>query len=229
MQRELSLMAEPLIHIVDDDSSLGLALTRLFRSVGLEAVAHSSAHDFRNMHEAERPGCLILDVRLPGQSGLDLQAEMATAGSPLPVILMTGHGDISMSVQAMKAGAIDFLTKPFRDQDMLDAVAAAIERDRERRTDAMAGERLRSRYATLTARERQIFALVADGQMNKQSAAKLSLSEVTVKVHRRSMMQKLGARTTAELVRMAGRLGVDTQTDGDASTQVQSFRCAAPE
>lgn len=208
-------MSDPLIHIVDDDASLALALARLFLSVGIEAVTYPSAAAFRDAALPERPGCVVLDVRLPGQSGLDLQAEMARAEDALPVILMTGHGDIAMSVQAMKAGAVDFLTKPFRDQDMLDAVVAGIERDRQRRSAYEEIREMRARHAALSPRERQVLSLVAAGQLNKQIAGVLGLSEITVKVHRRSVMDKLQVRSVAELIRLAERLGVRAG-DGEA-------------
>jgi FixJ family two-component response regulator len=201
-------MSDPLIHIIDDDASLSTALARLFRSVGIEAVTYGSASAFRDADLPERPGCVVLDVRLPGQSGLDLQADMARSDGALPVILMTGHGDIPMSVRAMKAGAVDFLTKPFRDQDMLDAALSAIEADRSRRKARDEVREIRDRYAALSPRERQVLALVACGQMNKQIAGHLGLSEITVKVHRRAVMDKLQARSAAELVLMAERLGV---------------------
>jgi len=209
-------MAEPLIHIVDDDASLAKALAGLFRSVGIEALTYASAAAFREAGLPPRPGCIILDVRLPGQSGLDLQADMTRWEEALPVILMTGHGDIPMSVRAMKAGAVDFLTKPFRDQDMLDAAVAAIERDRIRRLERDDLRVLRDRHATLTSREGQVLGLVAAGQLNKQIAFALGLSEVTVKIHRRAVMDKMCAASAAELVRMAERLGVRTQDGGAA-------------
>jgi len=206
-------MAEPLIHIVDDDASLAKALAGLFRSVGIEALTYASAAAFREAGLPPRPGCIILDVRLPGQSGLDLQADMTRWEETLPVILMTGHGDIPMSVRAMKAGAVDFLTKPFRDQDMLDAALAAIDRDRLCRLERDELRVLKDRHATLSAREQQILGLVAAGHMNKQIAFALGISEVTVKIHRRAVMDKMCAGSAAELVRMAERLGVRTLTD----------------
>lgn len=200
-------MSEPaIVHIVDDDASLSAALSSLFRSVGLEARTFGSAADFLQAEVADRPGCLVLDVRLPGVSGLDFQAQLEGLGVRLPVVLMTGHGDIPMSVRGMKAGAVDFLPKPFREQDMLDAVTTAIDRDRQRRAAAQDRDALEARYATLSPRERQVMALVTAGKLNKQVAGDLSLSEITVKIHRGSVMRKMGVRALADLVRMAEAL-----------------------
>lgn len=193
------------VHIVDDDASLVEALTSLLRSVGLAGRGHASVAAFVDAYD-DQPGCLVLDVRLPGISGLEFQDRLDEFGIALPVVLMSGHGDIPMSVRAMKAGAVDFLAKPFRDQDMLDAVAAALERDRRRRLEASGEVELRSRYATLSPREREVMTLVTAGQLNKQAAHTLGLSEVTVKIHRGAAMRKMGARTLPDLVRMAGRL-----------------------
>jgi FixJ family two-component response regulator len=195
-----------IVHIVDDDESLRRALDRLFRSVGLTTRPFGSARELLNAGDLEGIGCIVLDVRLPGMSGLDFQAQLAELGIDLPVILMTGHGDIPMSVRAMKAGAVDFLPKPFRDQDMLDAVTAAIKRDRQRRSASDGASAIRDRFATLSPRERQVMMLVTQGKMNKQVAGDLSLSEVTVKIHRAAAMRKMGARTLADLVRMADAL-----------------------
>jgi FixJ family two-component response regulator len=195
-----------IIHIVDDDDSLRAALDSLFRSVGLAVRGHASVTDFLATPREDAPGCLVLDVRLPGISGLDFQDRLDELGIGLPVVLMTGHGDIPMSVRAMKAGAVDFLAKPFRDQDMLDAVAAAVERDRVRRTQKDDEAGLRDRYATLSPREREVMALVTAGKMNKQAAYELGLSEVTVKIHRGAAMRKMGAKTLPDLVRMAEKL-----------------------
>lgn len=195
-----------IVHIIDDDESLSRALDRLFRSVGLETRFYASARDFIAAARVDRPGCLVLDVRLPGLSGLEFQSQLGELRISLPVVVMTGHGDIPMSVKAMKAGAVDFLPKPFRDQDMLDAVATAIERDRGRREEEREIEDLRGRYALLTSREREVMAGVTAGRMNKQVAGDLGLSEVTVKIHRGSAMRKMGARSLADLVRMAQTL-----------------------
>ncbi|MDF7776424.1 response regulator transcription factor [Sphingomonas sp. AOB5] len=197
-----------IIHIVDDDASLRAALESLFRSVGLAARGHASVADFLAAEREDAPGCLVLDVRMPGISGLDFQDRLDELGIMLPAILMSGHGDIPMSVRAMKAGAIDFLVKPFRDQDMLDAVAAAMERDAKRRAEASDDAGLRDLYATLSPREQQVMGLVVTGKLNKQVAYDLSLSEVTVKIHRGAAMRKMGARTLPDLVRMAGKLGI---------------------
>lgn len=194
---------EPLIHILEDDASLREALVRLFRSVGLEAAAHPSVTQFLGHQRPDRPGCLILDVRLPDMDGLDLQGRLRELGIALPAIVMTGHGDIPMSVRAMKAGAVDFLAKPFRDADMLAAVADALERDQARRAEASSTSGLRARYDTLSPREKEVMALITAGRMNKQAAWELGLSEITVKIHRRAAMQKMGATSLAELVRMA--------------------------
>lgn len=202
-------MAEKaVIHIVDDDDSLRGALESLFRSVGLVARGHDSVATFLDTPRDDSPGCLVLDVRLPGISGLDFQGRLDELGIGLPAVLMSGHGDIPMSVRAMKAGAVDFLVKPFRDQDMLDAVATAIERDRERRAVQNDDAGLKTLHATLSPREREVMALVTAGRMNKQAAYELGLSEVTVKIHRGAAMRKMGARTLPDLVRMAEKLGV---------------------
>ena len=194
------------IHIVDDDASLRRALDSLFRSTGLATRQYESVAAFMEAPPVDAPGCLVLDVRLPGMSGLEFQQKLEELGVRLPAILMTGHGDIPMSVRAMKAGAVDFLAKPFRDQEMLDAVAAALEKDRSRRIENGKLDGLRAAYASLSPRERQVMALVAAGKMNKQVAGDLSLSEITVKIHRGAAMRKMGAKTLADLVRMAEAL-----------------------
>src|SRR5215469_16450537 len=176
--------AQEVVFVIDDDASMRASLSSLFRSVGLKVEVFDSAADFLKFGRPDAASCLVLDVRLPGLSGLDFQAELAKANIRIPIIFMTGHGDIPMSVQAMKAGAIDFLTKPFRDQDMLDAVAAALEKDRNRRQDEQQLSGLRARFETLTEREREIMGLVTAGLMNKQIAGELALSEITVKIHR---------------------------------------------
>jgi FixJ family two-component response regulator len=192
-----------LVHIVDDDAGVRKALSTLIRSVGIEVRLYESAGEFLENELPETPSCLLLDVRMPGGNGLDFQASLHHHGIFLPVILMTGYGDIQMSVRGMKAGAVDFLTKPVRHQDILDAVTTALIRDRERRKEAAEISAVRALYATLTPREEEVFALVTSGKMNKQMAGDLKLSEITVKLHRGSMMKKMGVRTVADLVKMA--------------------------
>jgi FixJ family two-component response regulator len=194
------------VHIIDDDESVRHALDSLFRSVDMQTRLYRSPQEFLDAPRPDGPSCLVLDVRLQGISGLDFQERLARQDIHLPVVLITGHGDIPMSVRGMKAGAIDFLTKPFRDQDMLDAVATAIEKDRAHRIAEHEANEVRKRFATLTPRERQVMALVTAGKMNKQVAGVLSLSEITVKIHRGQAMRKMGARTLADLVRMASDL-----------------------
>ncbi|GAM99983.1 two-component response regulator [alpha proteobacterium U9-1i] len=197
-----------IVHVIDDDAPLAAALSSLFRSVGLEVRLYGSVAEFLSAPRPEQPACLVLDIRLPGVSGLDFQAQLNELGIRLPVVLMSGHGDVPMSVRGMKAGAVDFLTKPFRDQDMLDAVSEAITRDRARRASDGKADALKSQYATLSPRERQVMALVAAGKMNKQVAGDLALSEITVKIHRGAAMRKMGAKSLAELVRMAEALNL---------------------
>ena len=199
---------EPIVTIVEDDPSFREALARLFRTVGLKTEVLASAAELLQHKLPDVPGCLVLDVRLPGLSGLDVQNTLADADIRTPIIFMTGHGDIPMTVRAMKAGAVDFLTKPFRDQDMLDAVAAAIARDRQRRAQERDTLRLRTQYESLSPREREVMALVTTGMMNKQVAAEIGLSEVTVKIHRGNAMRKMGAHSLVDLVHMAELLGL---------------------
>ena len=199
---------QPVVFIIDDDASLCEALARLFRSVGLQAQVFGSAPDFLQSKLPDGPSCLVLDVRLPGLSGLDFQSELAKADIQIPIVFMTGHGDIPMTVRAMKAGAVEFLPKPFRDQDMLDAVQAGLERDRARRRNASDSFKLKANFDSLTPREQEIMGFVTAGLMNKQIAGEIGVSEITVKVHRGNVMRKMGAKSLAELVRMADALGV---------------------
>jgi FixJ family two-component response regulator len=202
--------AAPCIYVIDDDRSVRDALSSLFRSVGYKVQLFESTGEFMQAKRIDANSCLVLDIRLPGVSGLDLQSHLNREQIQIPIIFMTGHGDIPMSVRAMKAGAIDFLAKPFRDQDMLDAVTTAIERDRNRRDEAKVLANLRAAFATLTPRERQIMSLVTAGLMNKQVAGKLGLSEITVKIHRANVMRKMACQSLADLVRMAGLLGLNS-------------------
>jgi FixJ family two-component response regulator len=198
----------PAVFVVDDDASVREALDGLFRSIGLQAKTFGSAAEFLQNKLPDAPSCLVLDVRLPGLSGLDFQTELAAAGLHIPIIFMTGHGDIPMTVKAMKAGAVEFLPKPFRDQDMLDAVQQALERDRDRRERNSGLAKLKSSFDTLTPREQEVMGLVTAGLMNKQVAGEIGVSEITAKVHRGNIMRKMGAKSLAELVRMADALGV---------------------
>lgn len=212
-QRSLSAKSaastdQPIVFVVDDDASMRQALARLFQSVELRAEVFASPQEFLQGERPNAPSCLVLDVRLPGLSGLDFQAELAKADVRIPIVFITGHGDIPMTVRAMKAGAVDFLAKPFRDQDLLDAVTAAIQRDQRRREHENTLADLKAHFSSLTTREREIMALVASGLMSKQIAAQIGLSEITVKVHRSHVMKKMGARSVADLVRMAEALGV---------------------
>jgi FixJ family two-component response regulator len=190
------------VHIVDDDPGVRAGLSSLVRSVGYTARLYGSAGEFLESELPPLPSCLLLDVRLPGTNGLDLQASLRQRGIEFPVILMTGYGDVQMSVRGMKAGALDFLTKPLRHQDVLDAVALAVARDRERRIATQKIDAIRARIRVLTPRERQLMDFVASGQMNKQIAAALGLSQITVKMHRGSLMKKMGVRSVAELVKL---------------------------
>jgi FixJ family two-component response regulator len=200
--------AQSVVFIVDDDESLREALKRLFVSVGLRAEAFGSASQFLQSKLPEVPSCLVLDVRLPGMSGLDFQAELGNANILIPIVFITGHGDIPMTVRAMKAGAVEFLAKPFREQDLLDAVGVALDRDRVRREQQGNDQSLRAHFESLTPREQEVMAFVTSGLMNKQIAAEMDISEITVKFHRGHIMRKMGARSLADLVRMADALGV---------------------
>jgi FixJ family two-component response regulator len=199
---------ESMVLVIDDDASVRRALGNLFQSVGLQVELFGSASEMLQTKLPDVASCLVLDVRLPGLSGLDFQTELAKANIHIPIIFMTGHGDIPMSVRAMKGGAVDFMTKPFRDQDMLDAVVTAIERDRKRREADKAVATLQTLLETLTPREREILAFVSSGLMNKQIAAELGLAEITVKIHRGHIMKKMGAKSLADLVRTAEALGI---------------------
>jgi FixJ family two-component response regulator len=192
-----------IVHVVDDDASMRGALEGLFDSVGLETQTYAAAREFLATSISDRPGCIVIDIRLPDMSGLDVQVQLTEMGVRLPVVMMTGHGDIPMSVRAMKRGAVDFLPKPFHDQDMLDAVMAAIERDRQRRTVEGDVSQMQQRYGTLSPRELQVMLLVTAGKMNKQVAGDLGISEITAKIHRGAAMREMGARILVDLVRMA--------------------------
>jgi FixJ family two-component response regulator len=202
--------AEAVVFVVDDDVGTRESLKNLIRSVGLRAETFASAQDFLRSTRPDAPSCLVLDVRLPGLSGLDLQKRMAEVEVAIPIVFISGHGDIPMSVQAMKAGAVEFLTKPFREQELLDAIQQALERDRNAREQRAETAELRSRYRLLTPREREVMALVVTGLLNKQVAGELGTSEASVKVHRQHVMEKMRAGSLAALVRMADRVGVDS-------------------
>ena len=204
------LSEESRVFVIDDDASVRQALISLLQSVGLNVEAFGSPADFFKRRTAKdiAAACLILDVRLPGVSGLDFQAELAKSDTHLPIIFISGHGDIPMTVRAMKAGAVEFLTKPFREQDLLEAVQLALQRDRDRRIEQRAVLQIRARFEALTPREQEVVGLVTAGLMNKQVAAELGVSEVTVKLHRGNVMKKMGARSLADLVRMADAVGI---------------------
>jgi len=200
--------AAPVVFVVDDDPSVRRAIKRLIESVGLQVELFGSTQEFLQVRRLDAPSCLVLDIRLRGKSGLDFQHELAEANIQIPIIFITAHGDIPMTVRAMKAGAVEFLTKPFRDQDLLDAVQLALERDRAKRQQEAEIASLRERLESLTPREREVLPLVVSGLLNKQIAAEIGTSETTVKVHRSQLMRKMGAESLAELVRMAQRLGI---------------------
>ena len=202
---------DAIVFVVDDDPAMRRSLENLMRSVGLRTEAFASAQEFLRRRRPDGPTCLVLDVRLPGASGLDLQKRMAETDLEIPIIFITGHGDVPMSVRAMKAGAVEFLTKPFRDQDLLDAIHQALERDREARAQREELAALRTRVNSLTRREREVMGLVVAGLLNKQIAAEVGTSETTVKIHRHQVMEKMGAGSLADLVRMADRLGVSAR------------------
>ena len=198
--------AEAMVFVIDDDKSIREALHSLIRSVGLRVATFASAHEFLQSERPDVPACLILDVRMPGLSGLDLQRDLTEANIHIPIIFITGHGDIPMSVRAMKAGAVEFLTKPFRDQDLLDAIQQALDRDRRARSQQADSADLRNRFHSLTPRETEVFELVVKGLLNKQIALQLGTSEITIKLHRRQVMEKMQADSLADLVRMSEKL-----------------------
>jgi FixJ family two-component response regulator len=207
-QRSGTTEQQPRIVVIDDDASMRKALDNLLKSVGFEVELFASPQEFLQSGRPDRPGCIVLDIRFPGRSGLDMQRDLGQANARLPIIFITGYGDIPMSVRAMKAGAVEFLTKPFRDQDLLDAVGTALEEDRARRAGQMRLAELRTRFDMLTARERQVLSLVVAGRLNKQIAGELGVSEMTVKMHRRQVMRKMQATGVAQLVRLADQIGI---------------------
>jgi FixJ family two-component response regulator len=198
----------PIVYVIDDDKHVREGLSNLFRSVGLRVETFGTAHEYLRHKAGNAASCLVLDVRLPGVSGLDFQDQLAKADRNIPIIFITGHGDIPMTVKAMKAGAVEFLTKPFREQELLDAVRVALDRDRTRREQDQTVADLRARFESLSPREQEVAALVTSGLMNKQSAARIGVSEITVKVHRHNVMRKMGAKSLADLVRMADILQI---------------------
>jgi FixJ family two-component response regulator len=211
--------ADAIVFVVDDDSSIREAIESLVKLAGLRVESFGSAQEFLRAERPDLAGCVVLDVELPGLSGLDLQRELATHGIKLPIIFITGYGDIPMSVRAMKAGALEFLTKPFRDQDLLDAIQQALERDRAARRHSREIAELRERFDALTSREREVMSLVVTGWLNKQIGFELGISEITVKIHRGRAMNKMGAQSLAELVRMTERLELPTAKDQSAKTR----------
>jgi FixJ family two-component response regulator len=200
----------PIVFVVDDDPSVRRAIKRLVESVGLQVELFGSAQEFLQAKRLDAPACLVLDIRLPGISGLEFQRELAEANIKIPIVFITGHGDIPMTVRAMKAGAVEFLPKPFRDQDLLDAIHVGLERDRERRQQDTEAARLRNNLESLTPREREVLPLVVSGWLNKQVAAEIGTSEAAVKVHRSQLMRKMGADSLADLVRIAERIGISS-------------------
>lgn len=211
LPREIASTEVPIVFVIDDDESMRRGLTNLFESVGLQVQAFSSAPELLHGKLPDVPSCLVLDIRLPGVSGLDFQILLEKAAIHIPIVFMTGHGDIPMSVKAMKAGAADFLPKPFRQQEMLDAVTAAIERDRKRRQDEKIVSNAQALFETLTPRERDVLTLVAGGLMNKQIAAELGIAEITVKIHRGHIMKKMGTRSLADLVKITEMLRIQRE------------------
>jgi FixJ family two-component response regulator len=208
IQRPKEFEAPPDVFVIDDDAAMRGAVSNLIRSVGLRVEVFASASEFLAAKRPDTPSCLILDVRMPGVSGLDFQTELAKANKQIPIIFITGHGDIPMTVRAMKAGAVEFLTKPLRDQDLLDAVQTALERAKSRHQSEKATSELRLKFETLTPREQEVMAWVTGGLLNKQVAAEIGVTEITVKVHRSNVMRKMGAKSLAELVRMADGLQI---------------------
>ena len=207
---------DPVVFVVDDDSSIREALVDLITSVGLSVQAFKCAREFLNHRKPDAPACLVLDIRLPGPSGLDLQRELLNSETPIPIIFVTGHGDIPMSVRAIKDGAVEFLPKPFRDQDLLDAIQHGLEIDRAARSERAIAGVIRQRYASLTKREREVMALIVSGLLNKQIAAELGSSEVTVKIHRTHVMRKMKAESVVQLVHMAEKIGVPSEGTGSS-------------
>jgi FixJ family two-component response regulator len=207
------ITGDPIVFVVDDDSSMREALVDLITSVGLSVEAFKCAQEFLDCRKPDAPACLVLDVRLPGPSGLDLQRELLQTEAPVPIIFITGHGDIPMSVRAIKDGAVEFLAKPFRDQELLDAIHHALEIDRAARSDRAIVAALRHRYESLTKREREVMALIVSGLLNKQIAAELGSSEVTIKIHRTHVMHKMKAESVVQLVHMAEKIGVPTKAN----------------